>query len=82
MTGNYVFSSEQYLAATEIGVRRRGEGFRVIRPLEASVGNSTEYSAVGGDVLSPGTDVKVTVASVSDNGTILDGAIEYELLSI
>lgn len=61
--------------------RRRGEVFRAIRSFEIQTGAPTEFTAVGGDVLPPMTDVKFRVDQVSDSNTIIDAAIEYTLFT-
>lgn len=61
--------------------RRPGEVFRTIRPFELQTGASVEFTALGGDVLAPKTDLKFRIFSVSDNNTVVDGTIEYIQLS-
>lgn len=59
--------------------RNRGEVFRTIRPFEVQTGDAVEFTALGGDIIAPGADIKFRVDSVSDNNTIADGAFEYSL---
>ena len=40
-------------------------------------GAAIDFTQLGGDVFTPGTDVKFRVNSVSDNNTIIDAAFEY-----
>jgi hypothetical protein len=60
-------------------IRERDAAWRAIRVFEMQTGAPTEFTQLGGDLLPPGTDVKFRIHSVSDNNTIVDGAVEYTL---
>jgi hypothetical protein len=64
-------------ATVELRVRNRGEAWRSIRVFEVQTGAPTEFTAVGGDVIIQESDIKFTITQVSDNNTIVDGALEY-----
>ena len=67
-------------ATINLNVRRRGEVFRAARVFEVQTGAPTEFTALGGILAAPGSDIKFTIEDVSDNNTVVDGAIEYLLV--
>ena len=64
-------------ANVDLNIRPFGQAWRAVRSFELQTGATTEFTAVGGISLLPGTDVKFTIADVSDNNTIAEGAMEY-----
>lgn len=63
-------------ATITLNTRRHGEAWQAIRAFEIQTGAAVEFVQIGGDLLGPGTDIKFTIDSVSDNNTVIDGAIE------
>lgn len=64
-------------------IRYREFGSRVFkssRPLELTSGSDTSFTSIGGDLIPPGADVKFRVEEVSDNLSIVEGALEYILI--
>lgn len=59
--------------------RPPGGVFNVSRVFEVQDGSAVDFTFEGGLKLSPGTDWRVRVFSVSDNNTVIEGAIEHFL---
>ena len=64
-------------ANVEVKVRPYGEAWRATRSFELQTGGGVGYDQVGAQVLLQGTDFKGTVLTVSDNNTVVTGALEY-----
>lgn len=64
-----------------LNVREPGGAWRAVRSFELQTGGPTEFTNEGGLVFTEGYDVKYTIAGVSDNNTIAEGAFEYYLIN-
>ncbi len=67
-------------ATISLRVREPGGVYRAIRVFELQTGAPTEFTQLGGDVLSAGSDIKFRVEFVSDNNTAAEAAMEFVLL--
>ena len=61
-------------------VRSPGGVYRAARNFEITTGTDVNYVQYIGDSIVAGTDMKITIESVSDNNSIFDGALEMIII--
>jgi len=64
-------------ATVSLRIREQGGVYRGIRVFEVQTGSPTGFTAIGGIMLGPGTDIKWTIETVSDANTVCEAAFEY-----
>lgn len=67
-------------ATIQLNAREPYGAWRAVRVFELQTGAATEFTNVGGIVFTEGFDVKYTIADVSDNNTVAEGAFEFYLI--
>ena len=68
-------------ATVTIRQRDAGQVYRAIRAMEVTTESAVSYTYFSGDLLLPGTDIKVSVEDVSGSNSIVEAALEFVVYS-
>ena len=69
-------------ATVTFRTRRYGEVFNASKTFELQTGSGTTFREDGGLTFPAGTDIKYRIDSVSDNNTVAEGVVEYQLIRV